>query len=279
MIEQLPPSGGFLFALMGEQKVSLLNEAVRKALPAMRDSIELATAVTPHEREVFFSQLSRGVELLRDSFKAFMIEMKRYHVSEKDRESIFRGKGQVDELVERARKEGRLLWDDDDPMVRYWWTHGECNLVALMVRTFLVHNFDIPAQLCYVEDSESKNYHAIVHFVFQGEHYFCDGLMYSTNHEDIYRGTGVELKVSDVEYWKANLFVTDPCALVVFSTWCEIFKIDITKVIWDWEHPAMLSGSKDIDEYFALFNARYRVLEAFSIDGNKELAQAYRRCK
>lgn len=227
-------------------------------------------------KEAFFAELRTSVNQMATIYMHFMDHLGRYHVSSEMVSTRFPGSGTVKELVTKAENDGRLLYTGEDDLVRYYWTHGECNLVALMLQVLLVRFPESEAELFYVVDTEDEGvetkYHAMVRFLVEGDIYYADGLMFSKDYRELYRGDALPPKKTKVEQWKNSLFYCDPCGLVLFSIWCEIFELKTQKVLEEWDHPTLLSGEHDFDWYQKLLNARSLVLDTFK---PKTIATAY----
>lgn len=227
-------------------------------------------------KEVLFAELRASVNQMATLYTHFMDHLGRYQTPRESADTRFPGSGTVKELTAKARNEGRLLYDGDDDLIRYYWTHGECNLVALMLQSLLLRFPETEAELVYVVDTEDEgvaaNYHALVRFFAGGDVYYADGLMFSKDYRELYRGDALPPKKTKEERWKSSLFYTDPCGLVLFSVWCEVLGLKTHEVLKDWDHPEMLSGGRDLDEYHKLLNARRAVLDTFK---QKTIAFAY----
>lgn len=227
-------------------------------------------------KELFFTEFRNSVNKMAEIYSLFMSSLGRYKITTPGAEEHFAGKGRVMELVSKARLDDRLLYGGDDDTIRYWWTHGECNLVALMLETLLQQKPELNARLVYVVDTEEegycRNYHALVRFELEGESYYADGLLFSKDYREIYRGDGLPPKEAEKDKWKQSLFYTDPCGMVLFSCWCEVFGLKTELVLKGWEQPTMLCGERDLEEYHKLLSARYVILNTLK---PKTIAEAY----
>lgn len=246
----------------------------------LKNRNELTESGFSMSKENFFAELRDSVNQMAAIYKEFMTALDRYTVRSSLGDEVFAGKGRVMELVEKARNDGRLLYDGEDHAIRYWWTHGECNLIALMLEALLREKPNTNANVVYVVDSEDEtvcaNYHAMVRFDVEGESYYADGLMFSQDYCEIYRGDQLPPKLPKKEEWAKTLFHCDPCGMVLFACWCEVLGLRTQLVLKDWEHPIMLSGDRDLDEYCNLLNARKKAIDAVK---PKTLALAYKAGK
>lgn len=230
-------------------------------------------------KEALLAELRSSVTKMAGIYKSFMNHLGRYEHSTRSVDDLFKGKPSVDELVAKAKAEDRLLYVGDEDLIRYWWTHGECNLVAMMLETLLKKHPECEAKMMYVVDTEDEGfcakYHALVRFRVDGEIYYADGLLYSQDYRELYRGDGLPPKEVEVTRWRNSLFYLDPCGLILFSSWCELFNIETNEVLSGWDHPTLLSGKHDLDEYYRLLRGRDLVLREFSTEVGNEVLRAY----
>lgn len=203
-------------------------------------------------KDQFFEKLREILTAMAKDYRRFHDTCLTYDVTPEDLSSVFGGKERVDQHFVKAIIEGRALIPNEDPLIHYWWTHGECNVVALALCQIIKHVFGI--HTTYVGFDRDNKWHAAVMFEYEGVCYFADGLMYSSDPRDLYRGDPA-YRVIDVGDLKKHFYACDPAAYFMTIIWYRRFGVEVTQAFEGWENPVMLPSHHRLEFYHKLLKA------------------------
>ena len=135
---------------------------------------------------------------------------------------IYRNYDRIVESLDKAAADNRLLLSSPKALhIALLWTHGECCAVALCLHHWLSQR-GIESELWSAGERE---FHA---FLKVGD-YWCDGLLWSTDINDIYRAeNGPELV--ELDDWHDALFYNDLLGMVRTSQWLELVGTDSSHI-------------------------------------------------
>lgn len=164
-----------------------------------------------------------------------------------------------DEIMEKvnvAHQAGRLLLSSPDAKhIALCWTHGECCAVALMLHYWL-KEMSVESEIWVVESP----YHA---FLKVGD-FWCDGLMWTNDVQEIYRANLSEPGPVVMSGWEQNLFYSDPFGMIRTSQWMELIGASDDIMGRFEQAPDPLTNYCNVDYLTTLFGVRAQVKKYIS---------------
>lgn len=193
-----------------------------------------------------FEELKRLMREAHVDYMAFMKGIGCYDVDPVDFESLYPDKATVDLKVIKARVEGRLLVDENHPLLHYWMTHSDCRVMALFIRLLFGARFKLPTRMVNV--GRFPSFHAVVRFELDGQSYYVDGLQYSKNPDDLsYTAEGESIVPNIILEREEKSIPEDENNYALLMLWCRNFNIDLYRSLGDdWRRPEVLLSEDSV---------------------------------